>query len=110
MDRVGSEINGAIRANKVMRTNPELRREIPHTGVGVGGVVRDRIAGVINYASRSVGRRPSERGILVIRPKQSTCALHPRRKSSGSGEVPSQNVGCDGDAAKGSAYVVVSGA
>ena len=45
MDRIRAEVDGAIRAKKIVRPNPELRSEVPHAGVVVRRVIAQRGVG-----------------------------------------------------------------
>src|ERR1035441_6410997 len=87
VDRVRANVDGAMRAYKIMRSYTELRGKVPHAGIVVRAV---RAVGA-DKASPGVCRRPSVSRILVVRPHHAAGALHPRRHPARPAKVPAQN-------------------
>lgn len=98
MDGVGAEVDGALWGDEVVKADTALRGEVPDAGVGVGSVVGEGKVGV------------SKGGVLVVGPKQAAGGLGPRGKATGSGEVPAEDDGGDGNAGEGAADGIVRAA
>src|SRR6185369_9313821 len=100
MYRVGSDIERAAWLEEVMDSDTELWGEVPDTGVCVGAIVED----VVGW--------PSEGRVFVVGPDEASTTLSPGNDLTvaGTGEVPLEQDGGDGDAGEGSAYGVGRGA
>src|ERR1700744_1382845 len=112
MHRVCADVNGSSWPDKIVRSDPELRREVPNARVGAGTVIRKVEVTERRTDGDGPGRRKrlAEGRILVVRPDKTAGSLHPRHPPLTVREVPAKDRWRHADSGERAADRVLGGA